>query len=214
MTEEILKNLKRAILEYDGQGAIRAVKMAAENKLDPNLVLDAMTAAVRKVGDGFGKGELWLPDLIGAAEAMQSAIPIVVEEIKTAKITRQSLGTVVIGTVQGDIHSIGKTMVSAFLVAEGFDVQDLGVDVKDEKFLEAVGDHEADILCMSALMTTTAPELRNVIELLKRHARRDKVKVVVGGAGVTEEFAREIEADGYESTAARGAQLAKKLVGK
>jgi len=188
--------------------------MAAENKLDPNLVLDAMTAAVRKVGDGFGKGELWLPDLIGAAEAMQSAIPIVVEEIKTAKITRQSLGTVVIGTVQGDIHSIGKTMVSAFLVAEGFDVQDLGVDVKDEKFLEAVGDHEADILCMSALMTTTAPELRNVIELLKRHARRDKVKVVVGGAGVTEEFAREIEADGYESTAARGAQLAKKLVGK
>jgi methanogenic corrinoid protein MtbC1 len=214
LSEEILGSLKKAILEYDSEGAIRAVKMAAKNGMDPNLVLDAMTAAVRTVGDGFGKGELWLPDLIGAAEAMQSAIPIVVEEIKTAKITRQSLGTVVIGTVQGDIHSIGKAMVSAFLVAEGFSVQDLGVDVKHERFLEAVRDQKADIVCMSALMTTTAPELRKVIELLKRHAIKDKIKVLVGGAGVTEEFARRIEADGYESTAARAAQLAKRLLGK
>jgi methanogenic corrinoid protein MtbC1 len=214
LSEGILEDVKRAILEYDGEGAIRAVRMATKNRIDPNLVLDAMTASVRIIGDGFGKGELWLPDLIGAAEAMQAAVPIVVEEIKKAKMTRQTLGTVVIGTVQGDVHSIGKTMVSAFLVAEGFNVQDLGVDVKDEKFPEAARDHKADIVCMSALMTTTAPELKNVIELLKRQSMRDRVKVLVGGAGVTEEFAHEIEADGYESTAARGAQLAKKLLGK
>jgi methanogenic corrinoid protein MtbC1 len=214
LSEEILEKMKKAILEYDGEGAAHAAKIASERKIDPNKVLDAMTAAVREVGDGFGKGELWLPDLIGAAEAMQGAVPIVVEEIKKTGAKRESLGTVVIGTVRGDIHSIGKTMVSAFLVAEGFSVHDLGVDVKDEKFLEAIGNHNANILCMSALMTTTAPEVKSVVQLLKSHAARDKVKVLVGGAGVTEEFAHEIGADGYESTAAKAAQLARRAIGK
>lgn len=214
MSEGILEYLKRAILEYDGEGAALAAKMAAERKLDPNGVLDVMTSAVREVGDGFGRGELWLPDLIGAAEAMQSAVPVVVEEIKKTGSKRESLGTVVIGTVHGDVHSIGKTMVSAFLLAEGFVVHDLGVDVKDETFFEAVRSHNSDLLCMSALMTTTAPEAKNVIELLRKRAARNKVRVLVGGAGVTEEFAHEIGADGYESTAARGAQLARSLVGK
>jgi len=214
LSEEILENVKKAILEYDSEGAARAARIASEGKIDPNKVLDAMTAAVRKIGEGFGKGELWLPDLIGAAEAMQSAVPIVVEEIQKTGAKRQSLGTVVIGTVQGDVHSIGKSMVSAFLVAEGFSLQDLGVDVKDEKFLEAIKNHDANILCMSALMTTTAPEVKKVIELLKAQAARDKVKVLVGGAGVTEEFAHEIGADGYESTAAKGAKLARRLIQK
>jgi methanogenic corrinoid protein MtbC1 len=214
LSEGILEYLKRAILEYDGEGAALAAKMAAERKLDPNGVLDVMTSAVREVGDGFGRGELWLPDLIGAAEAMQSAVPVVVEEIKKTGSKRESLGTVVIGTVHGDVHSIGKTMVSAFLLAEGFVVHDLGVDVKDETFFEAVRSHNSDLLCMSALMTTTAPEAKNVIELLRKRAARNKVRVLVGGAGVTEEFAHEIGADGYESTAARGAQLARSLVGK
>ena len=214
MSEEILEKLKKAILEYDSEGAAQAAKTASERGIDPNKVLDVMTAAVRKVGEGFGKGELWLPDLIGAAEAMQAGVPIVVEEIKKTGAKRESLGTVVIGTVRGDIHSIGKTMVSAFLVAEGFSVHDLGVDVGEERFLEAIGSHYANILCMSALMTTTAPEVRNVVQLLKSRAARDKVKVLVGGAGVTEEFAREIGAYGYEATAARGAGLARRVIGK
>ncbi|MEM2843736.1 MAG: cobalamin-dependent protein, partial [Candidatus Bathyarchaeia archaeon] len=153
-------------------------------------------------------------DLVGAANAMQSAMSIIEEEIKRRGGKKESLGTVVIGTVYGDIHDIGKNMVVAFLLAEGFEVYDLGVNVSAEEFIEAVKRHKADILAMSALMTTTAPEQKKVIEMLKKENLRDKVKVIVGGAAITEEFAQEIEADGYESTAVRAAKLAKKLIGK
>ncbi len=211
---EILESLKKAITEYDSQRAATLAKEVVEKQIDPMAALDAMTEAIRHVGDGFGKGELWLPDLVGAADAMSTAMPIIEEELERRGAKRSTLGTVVAGTVFGDIHTIGKTMVCTLLVAEGFEVHDLGVNLKAEEFLEAIKEHNADILAMSALMTTTAPEQRKVIESLREEGLRDKVKVMVGGGAITEQFAKEIGADGYDPTAPGAAKLARELVGK
>jgi len=211
---EILESLKKAITEYDSERAATLAKEVIERGIDPIEALDAMTGAIRQVGDGFARGELWLPDLVGAADAMSSAMPIIEEELKRSGAKRVTLGTVVVGTVFGDIHSIGKTMVCALLVAEGFEVYDLGVNLKAEEFLEAIKRHDADILAMSALMTTTAPEQRRVIESLEKEGLRNKVKIMVGGGAITEEFAKEIGADGYDPTAPGAAKLARKLAGK
>lgn len=209
-----LEDLKKAILTYDTEGAVNLARKAVEEKIDPIKTLDTMTTAIRQVGDGFGKGELWLPDLVGAADAMSSAAPIIEEEIKRRGAKRETLGTIVAGTVFGDIHSIGKTMVSVLLTAEGFEVYDLGVNIKAEEFVDAVKKYDPGILVMSSLMTTTAPEQMKVIDTLKKEGIRDKVKIMVGGGAITKEFAESIEADGYDSTATGAVKLARKLVGK
>jgi len=214
MEVEILENLKRAVLEYDSKKAIKWARKAVEEQVDPIKAIDALTEAIRQVGDGFGRGELWLPDLVGGGEVMSVAMPILEEELKRRGMKKETLGIVVIGTVLGDIHTIGKVMVATFLTAEGFDVYDLGVNVSAEAFIEAIEKYNPDILAMSALMTTTAPEQTKVINALKEKGIRDKVKVMVGGGGITAEFAENIGADGYESTAPGGAKLARRLVGK
>jgi methanogenic corrinoid protein MtbC1 len=214
MTVEVLENLRKATIDYDVKGAASWARKAVEEKVDPIGALDALTEAIRQVGDGFGRGELWLPDLVGATAAMQAAVPILEEEIKRAGKKRETLGTVVIGTVYGDIHSIGKTMVGTLLVAEGFTVQDLGVNVTAEGFIEGVKKHNPDILAMSSLMTTTAPEQRKVIEALEREGLRDRVKTMVGGGAITQEFADGIGADGYDPTAPGAVELAKRLLGE
>jgi len=214
MSTEVLENLKKAIVEYDSEEAANLARRAIQEKIDPIKTLAAMTAAIKQVGDGFGKGELWLPDLVGAADAMTYATPIIEEEIKRRGITRESLGTVVIGTVYGDIHTIGKTMVATLLIAEGFVVNDLGINVTSERFVEGIKKYKADILAMSALMTVTAPEQRKVIETLKKEGLRDKVKIMVGGGAITQEFANSIGADGYDPTAPGAVKLARKLIGK
>jgi len=173
-----------------------------------------MTVAIRQVGEGFGNGELWLPDLVGAAAAMTSAMPIIEEEIKRAGAKRESVGIVVIGTVYGDIHTIGKTMVATMLTADGFAVIDLGINVTAENFVKGITENNADILAMSALMTTTAPEQRKIIEKLERENLRDKVKIMVGGGAITQDFANSIGADGYDPTAPGAVKLARTLVGK
>jgi len=214
MSTEVLENLKKTIVEYDSEEAANLVRRAIQEKIDPIKILAAMTAAIRQVGDSFGKGELWLPDLVGAADAMTSATPIIEKELKRRGITRESLGTVVIGTVYGDIHTIGKTMVATLLIAEGFAVNDLGINVTSERFVEGIKKYKADILAMSALMTMTAPEQRKVIETLKKEELRDKVKIMVGGGAITEEFANSIGADGYNPTAPGAVKLARRLIGK
>ena len=212
--EEILENLGRAVLEYDNVRAEHWARKAVEAKTDPIKAMDALTKVIRQVGDGFGKGELWLPELIGAAGAMMSAMPIIDEEIRRKALKRESLGTVVIGTVYGDIHTIGKTMVAILLNANGFIVHDLGTNVTSEQFLGAVRNYKPDILAMSALMTMTVPEQRKIIAALTEGGVRSKVKVMVGGAAVTQEFADEIGADGYDPTAPGAVELARTLVGK
>jgi len=213
MSAEILENLKKAITGYDRERAADWARKAVQEGIDPIKALDVMTVAIRQIGDGFGKGELWLPDLVGAAAAMTAATPIIEEEIKRVGAKRESLGTVVIGTVYGDIHTIGKTMVASLLTADGFAVKDLGINVTAESFVKGINEYRADILAMSALMTTTAPEQRKVIEALKKEGIRDTVKIMVGGGAITQEFADSIGADGYDPTAPGAVELARRLVG-
>lgn len=208
---EILQNLKRAVVEYDEEGAMSWARRVVSDKVDPLKALDALTAGIRQVDEGFAREELALPDIVGAAFAMKGAMSIVEGEIKRTGRKVRALGTVVIGTVFGDIHDIGKTMVSALLTAGGFRVIDLGVDIAAEQFMEAIREHGPDILAMSALMTMTAPELGKVINALKEQGLRDTVKIMVGGAAITREFARRIGADGYEPTARGAVDLARRL---
>ena len=211
--KEVLNNLRKAVYTYDNELASKSARESLELGIDPLEALDVMTVAIREIGDAFGRGELWLPDLVGASDAMQSAVPILEEEIKRLGENRESLGIVVAGTVFGDIHNIGKTMVTTLLTAAGFEVYDLGVNVHAKDFVEAVKNYKADIVAMSALMTTTCVEQENVIKTLESEGLRDKVKIIVGGAAVTEEFAETIGADGYDPTAPGAVDLAKRLMG-
>jgi len=208
---EILENLKRTVVECDDEGAMSWARRATEEKVDPLKALDALIAGIKEVDEGFAQEELALPDIVGAAFAMKDAMSIVEGEIKRTGRKIRAQGTVVIGTVYGDIHDIGKTIVSALLTAGGFRVIDLGVDIAAEQFMEAIREHRPDILAMSALMTMTAPELGKVINSLKEEGLRNQVKVMVGGAAITREFARKIGADGYEPTVRGAVELAKRL---
>jgi methanogenic corrinoid protein MtbC1 len=214
MSTEIFGELGKAITTYDRVESERCARELVQRKMDPLKALEVMTEAIRNVGDGFGRGELWLPDLVGAAAAMEAATPIIEEEIKRVGATRESLGSVVIGTVFGDIHTIGKTMVATLLTAAGFAVVDMGINVTADSFLEGITKHNADILAMSALMTTTAPEQRKVIEILVKEGVRDKIKIMVGGGAITQAFANSIGADGYDPTAPGAVTLAMRLMGK
>jgi methanogenic corrinoid protein MtbC1 len=165
------------------------------------------------VGDAFGAGDCFLPELVGAAEAMQGAMPIIEEVIKQRGETRESTGKVVAGTVFGDIHNIGKTILCTLMTADGFEVIDLGIDVPNEKFVEAVKENEPDLVAMSALLTITAQEQKNVIEALEKEGLREGVKVIVGGGAISDHFAESIGADGYDPTAPGGVRLARTLLG-
>jgi len=211
---EIFENLKKAVLEYDREGAVSLARKAVQEKIDPVKAIEALTVAIREIGDGFGKGELFLPDLVGGADAISAAMPIIEEELRRIGASHESLGKIVVGTVYGDIHNIGKNMVATLMTAEGFTVHDAGINVTAEQFIEEIKKHNADILAMSALLTTTAQEQRKVVENLKKEGLRDKVKIMVGGGAITQEFADSIGADGYDPTAPGAARLARRLVGK
>ncbi|MCL5072608.1 MAG: corrinoid protein [Actinobacteria bacterium] len=212
MPENIIENLKKIVLDFDVDNAEKTAREAIASGLDPLEAAKALTESIREVGDAFGKGDLFLPDLVCAAEALKKAFPIITEEINRQGKSSKSIGKVVIGTVFGDIHSIGKGMVATLLYAAGFEVIDLGINVKFEEFLKAVKANNPDILAMSALLTTTAMEQKNVIEGLKKEGLRDKVKVIIGGSPINQEFADSIGADGYGATAPDGVKLAKRLL--
>jgi 5-methyltetrahydrofolate--homocysteine methyltransferase len=171
-----------------------------------------MTDAIRNIGDEFARGNFFLPDLIGASSAMLNALPVLEEAIMQSGEKRSKIGKAVIGTVYGDIHNIGKAIVSTLLMASGFEVNDLGTNIKPDQFVEEVQKSNADILAMSALMTTTAPEQKATIELLSEKGLRDKVIVLVGGSAINESFAQSIGADGYAPTAPEAVELAKNLL--
>jgi corrinoid protein of di/trimethylamine methyltransferase len=214
MNAEILRELRMAVMSYDAMKAEELVRRAVDEGLDPLACADVLTEAIREVGDKFEEGELFLPDLMAAASVLERATPILKREIERSGKKMRNLGRVVIGTVFGDIHSIGKTLVAALLTAAGFEVIDLGVNVKASEFIDAVKRYDPDILAMSALLTTTAPEQRKVIEALERENLRGKVKIMVGGGPITQEFAEDIGADGYAATAPEAVKLAEKLIGE
>jgi len=212
--ENILKEIKEAVLNFDRKAVAELAEKGIGEDIDPLEMFDVLKEVIGAVGEGFSKGELFLPHLVGAADAVEGGMPIIMEEIRNRGKKVESLGTVVIGTVLGDIHSIGKTMVAALLAAEGFTVHDIGINVTALEFVRAVTDNHAHILAMSALLTTTAPEQSRVIELLKQKGIRSKMKVMVGGGAITNEFANEIGADGYSGTAPGAVKLARRLIAK
>jgi len=211
---EVLAQLKSAILAYNVQRAAEVARNAVDEGLDLLDTTNAAIEAIKQVGDSYGRGEAWLPDLIGSANAMTAAMSVLEKEFAARGEKRKDLGSIVIGTVHGDIHNIGKDMVATLAVAYGFKVIDLGIDVKNEVFIEALREHKPDLLAMSALLTTTAPEQAKVIKTLEENGLRENVKVVVGGGAITADFAKEIGADGYEPTAPRAVKLFKELITK
>jgi methanogenic corrinoid protein MtbC1 len=209
---DIIDNLRKAVVEYDAAAAAKLARQIVDQGEDPLAALDAISAAMQAVGEGYSSGELWLPDLVGAADASQAAFPILEAEIRRRGQQSKSLGTIVIGTVSGDIHTIGKSMVGVLLSAQGFRVIDAGANVATQAFVEAVKDNHANILALSALLTTTAPEMGKVVQALKEAGLRDKVRIMVGGGAITQEFADSIGADGYGATAPDGVDVARKLL--
>jgi 5-methyltetrahydrofolate--homocysteine methyltransferase len=209
---EPMEQLQEALLALDDVRAGDAAQAVIDSGTDPVEALDAVMASLRRVGEGYAKGDLFLPDLLLSAKAAQAALAIIEPEIKRTDQHVARKGTVVIGTVFGDLHSIGKSMVGVMLTANGFEVIDLGINVPAEKFVEAVKEHEPDILALSALLTTTAPEQGRVIQALIEAGVRDRVKVIVGGGAINPEFAQRINADGYAASAPEAAAAAHELI--
>jgi len=210
---DYIQSLKNIVTEFDIDNAEKIAKEAIEAGTDPMEAAAALTDEIRQFEDAFGKGDLFLPDLVCASEVLKKAFPVINDAIEKKGQKQASLGKVVIGTVFGDIHSIGKGMVATLLYAAGFKVIDLGINVKGEDFLKAVKEENADVLAMSALLTTTAMEQKKVIQGLKDAGLRDKVKVIVGGSPINQEFADSIGADDYGATAPEGVKVVKRLLG-
>ena len=214
MTETQFQAMRQAVVDGDADAAEAAAEAAIEAGIPPLAAIDeGFMPGMKEVGAGFAAGDLFLPDMMLAARAMQRALGILEPELKKAAIERTVAGRVVIGTVAGDIHEIGKNLVGMLLSTSGFEVHDLGVNVAPERFVEAVREHDADIVGLSALLTTTMTGQRTVIEALTAAGLRPPVKVMVGGAPVTGQWATDIGADGYSEDAMGAVELAKRLVG-
>jgi len=213
--EASLERLSKLVIDGDIDTIKAAVKETLKTGINPLEIVDkGLAKGIRTVGERYGKGEIFLTELLMGAEAMKAGMEIVNPEIQRQKKELKKVGSMVIGTVSGDIHDLGKNIVAALFSAHGFDVVDLGVDVPDQKFIDKVKEVKPDILGLSALMTSTIPKQRDLINSLKAVGLRDKVKVMVGGAAVNEDFASQIGADGYAENANDAVVRAKALVGK
>ncbi len=187
------------------------VQAALDEGVEPvDIVNNALIVGMGEIGVLFKNNEVYVPEVLIAARAMQAGLSILKPLLAEKDV--KPIGKVVIGTVRGDLHDIGKNLVSMMLEGAGFEVIDLGIDVAPEKFLEAVKNTNADVVAMSALLTTTMPGMKDTIEAFKAAGLRDSVKIMVGGAPVTQSFADEIGADGYAPDAASAADLAKELI--
>ncbi len=196
MTEQILSDLREAVLYYDPEEAKKLAQKALDMGVDPVVALEeGLARPLREIGDRFGTGEAFITELIAAAQAMEAGAEVLNQEIARRGATRKKLGTFLIGTVEGDIHSIGKNIVATMLSTAGFEVIDLGTDVPTQTFIDNVKKHHPDILGLSALMTTTMTKQKEVIEALKAAGLREGLKIIVGGAPVTEDWVKEIGAD-------------------
>ncbi|MCL6429835.1 MAG: corrinoid protein [Anaerolineae bacterium] len=210
----VLRALTESVIGGEAEQAMSLARQALELGLEPMRAIDeGLIPGIMEVGRRFEAHEFFLPELIMAAEAMKKGMAVLEEAIVARGGKREALATVVLGTVKGDIHDIGKSIVGAMLTAHGFVVVDLGVDVPADRFLAEVEKHGAQVLGMSALLPTTMPYMQHVIEELTRRGLRDRVKVVVGGAPVTPAYAERIGADGYGDDAISGVRVVRGLLG-
>jgi 5-methyltetrahydrofolate--homocysteine methyltransferase len=204
--------LQEAVLAGNSAAAVAAARQALSEGADPlDLVLHGISPAMAEVGRRFEAGDYFVPELLISARATKEVFVLIRPLL--AKQGAQPTGRVVLGTVQGDLHDIGKNLVAALLEGGGFEVIDLGVSVSPEKFIAAVADKKAQIVGLSALLTTTLPAMKTTLDAFRSAGLRDRVKVMIGGAPVTQSFADTIGADGYGENAASAVQLARRLVG-
>ncbi len=212
MTTEILETAREAIVKGDADLAVETAKKGLQEGIDPlALINEGFIRGINEVGDLFDVGTLFLPELIFSARAMQGATDIINAAIP--ENDRQVKGRFLIGTAQGDVHDIGKTIVVSLLRANGFEVRDLGRDVSPERFIEEADDFKPDIIGSSALLTTTMPAQKKLEEALKKAGLKDRYKTMVGGAPVTQRWANKIGADAYAENAAACVRKAKELIG-
>lgn len=213
MTQDLLNKLAQAVIELDDAQAIALTEQALQMGLEPLDILEqGLAEGLRQIGQEFEAGERFLPEMILAAEAMEAAVKVLEPELARRGQARQVSGRVVIGTVQGDIHDIGKNIVAMMLRASGFEVFDLGVDVPAEVFLNKAREVNADIIGASALLTTTMVKQRELVETLKEQGARNEFKVVVGGAPTNQQWADRIGADAYAAHATEAVRIAERLV--
>jgi corrinoid protein of di/trimethylamine methyltransferase len=212
MANELLAEIAASLVAGDPDATVQGTKKALAAGVEPLTIIDGgLVPGMRIVGDKYATGEYFLPNLIVAAGGMKQAMALLEPELKARRQHLKSSGTVVIGTVRGDIHEIGKSLVATMLSANGFDVHDLGVDVAVESFVNTVRDTHANLVGMSALLTTTMHGQRDVIQALDKAGLRAQVKVMVGGAPVTKKWADEIGADGWAQDAVAAVDLAVRL---
>jgi len=211
--EKIFEELKDAIVELDEGKAISAANNLIAQGIDPLDVIEkGLSAGMVIIGDKFSRMECYLPELIRASNAFNAAIKVLEPEIMKRGQRRSSHGVVVLGTVKGDIHKIGKDILAMLMKTRGFEVHNLGEDISMSAFLDKAGEYNADIIGMSSLLTTTMPAQKEVIELLNEKEIRDQYIVMVGGAPVSADWAKEIGADGYAETAEEAVRLAMEFV--
>ncbi|MDR2440969.1 MAG: corrinoid protein [Planctomycetaceae bacterium] len=211
MSEQVFSLLSQNVIDGDTGAALNEVNQLIETGVLPQIIMDEhLIPAMEEVGRLFEANEYFVPELLISARAMQESMKILNPLLKNSGV--EKIGRIVIGTVQGDFHDIGKNLVASMLEGGGFEVIDLGVDVSPEKFVAAAKEREGTIVAMSALLTTTMPQMKKVIEKLENDGLRTTSKVLVGGAPVTDEFARQIGADGYSDNASAAVTLAKSFV--
>lgn len=213
--DEIILRMKNSVVDGDRVAAERLAREGLASGLDPLEAIEkGYAAGIQEVGVLWERGEYFLPELVASAESMKSAMVVLEPALSAASREASRLGKAVIGTIEGDIHDIGKNLVSAMLQAHGFEVVDLGADVKLDRFIERAQSEAADLICVSALLTTTMFNQKKLIELLKEKNLRSKFKVLVGGAPASRVWAESIGADGYGENALAAVRIAKKLLGR
>ncbi len=207
----ILNDLRQNVIDGNADEVEGLVKQAMSEGLPPEKILrEGLISAMAEVGRLFEASEFFVPEMLIAAHAMKTGLDLLRPQLAAANI--QAIGKVVIGTVQGDLHDIGKNLVGMMLEGAGFEIIDLGTDVSPQKFVDAVKEHQPDFVGCSALLTTTMPKMKTTIEALKEAGLRDRVKVMVGGAPVTETYAAEIGADIYAADAPSAATRARQAL--
>jgi 5-methyltetrahydrofolate--homocysteine methyltransferase len=209
--EPVLQEIYDSILNGQQKVSSAKVQEALDKGISASAVLnDGMVAAMAEVGRLFEEGEYFVPEMLIAARAMKSGLAVLKPALVQADV--KPIGRVAAGTVKGDLHDIGKNLVCMMLEGASFEIIDLGTDVTPDKFVDAVQNKGANFIAMSALLTTTMPNMKNIVEAIKAAGLRDKVHIMVGGAPVTDTYAREIGADGYAPDASRAVALAKSLI--